>query len=69
MVYKINLGQTEFLRTSNPTWDTNPLAKSEPLFMTEIGLYDSQKDLMIISKLQSPVLRQGIQQFSIKFDF
>ena len=69
MVYKINLGQTEFLRTSNPTWDTNPLVKSEPLFMTEIGLYDSQKDLMIISKLQSPVLRQGIQQFSIKFDF
>lgn len=69
MVYKINLGQSEFLRTSNPTWNTDPTVKPEPLHMTEIGLYDSEKDLMIISKLQSPILRQGIQQFSIKFDF
>jgi hypothetical protein len=26
-------------------------------------------NLMIVSKLQSPVLRQGIQQFLVKFDF
>jgi hypothetical protein len=70
MVYKINLGQTEFLKTSNPTWNIDTVTKKdEPVYMSEIGLYDSQKELMIISKLQSPVLRQGIQQFSIKFDF
>lgn len=69
MNYKINLGQSEFLRTSNPTWDTDPTVRPDPLYMTEIGLYNSDKELMIISKLQSPVLRQGIQQFSIKFDF
>jgi hypothetical protein len=63
MRYKINLGQAEFQSTSNPTW-TN----GNPSYVTEIGLYDSNKNLMIISKMQSPILRQGIQQFLIKFD-
>ena len=64
MRYKINLSQTEFQASSNPTW-TN----GNPSYITEIGLYDSNKDLMIVSKLQSPLLRQGIQQFLIKYDF
>ena len=64
MRYKINLSQAEFLTSSNPTWTPN----TSP-YMTEVGLYDSDKNLMIISKLQSPVLRQGIQQLLVKFDF
>ena len=64
MKYKINLGQAEFQTTSNPTWTS-----SKPSFVSEIGLYDSNKNLMIISKMQSPVLRQGIQQFLLRFDF
>jgi hypothetical protein len=63
MRYKINLGQAEFLSSSNPSW-TN----GNKSYVTEIGLYDNEKNLMIISKMQSPVLRQGIQQFLIKFD-
>jgi hypothetical protein len=63
MNYKINLGQAEFQTTSNPTWTS-----SKPSYVSEVGLYDSNKNLMIISKMQSPVLRQGIQQFLIKFD-
>jgi hypothetical protein len=64
MKYKINLGQAEFQSTSNPTW-----TKGTSSYITEIGLYDSDMNLMIVSKLQSPVLRQGIQQFLVKFDF
>jgi hypothetical protein len=64
MRYKINLGQSEFQLSSNPSWKNG-----NPSYITEIGLYDDQKNLMIISKLQSPVLRQGIQQFLVKFDF
>jgi hypothetical protein len=64
MRYKINLSQVEFLSSSNPTWSPNTTP-----YMTEVGLYDSDKNLMIISKLQSPVLRQGIQQLLVKFDF
>ena len=64
MKYKINLGQAEFQTTSNPTWSSG-----KPSFVSEIGLYDNEKNLMIISKMQSPVLRQGIQQFLLRFDF
>jgi hypothetical protein len=64
MRYKINLGQAEFQNSSNPSWSTNTTPQ-----ITEIGLYDSEFNLMIVSKLQSPVARQGIQQFLVKFDF
>jgi hypothetical protein len=64
MKYKINLGQAEFQASSNPSWSANTNS-----YITEIGLYDDEMNLMIVSKLQSPVLRQGIQQFLVKFDF
>ena len=64
MRYKVNLSNTEFQTSTNPTWNTT----TKP-YITEIGLYDDEKNLMIVSKMQSPVLRQGIQQFLVKFDF
>jgi hypothetical protein len=64
MNYKINLNFTEFQNTSNPTW-----TKGTKSYITEIALLDENKDIMVMSKLQSPVLRQGIQQFVIKLDF
>jgi hypothetical protein len=63
MRYKVNLSFSEFLVSSNPTWG------GRQGYITDIGLYDNEKNLMIISKMQSPVLRQGIQQFLVKFDF
>jgi hypothetical protein len=64
MRYKINLSQAEFQASSNPGWVNGTTS-----YITEVGLYNSKKELMIISKLQSPTPRQGIQQFVIKFDF
>ena len=64
MRYKINLGDAEFQASSNPGW-----VNGNQLYITEIGLYNADDDLMIISKLQSPIPRQSIQQFLIKFDF
>ena len=64
MRYVINLGNNQFTNTSNPTWLSGTTS-----YITEIGLYNSEKDLMVISKLQSPVLRQGIQQYVVKLDF
>jgi hypothetical protein len=63
MKYLINLNRNQFTNTSNPTWTTG--TKS---YVTEIGLYDDNNDLIVISKLQSPELRQGIQQYVIKLD-
>jgi hypothetical protein len=64
MRYLINLPGGQFLKSSNPTWTegTTP-------YMTEIGLYDSDKNLMVYSKFQSPQIRQGIQQAVVKLDF
>jgi hypothetical protein len=64
MRYKINLSQAEFQNSSNPSWSQGILP-----YISEIGLYDNEYNLMIVSKLQSPVQRQGLQQFLVKFDF
>ena len=62
--YLCNLGDNQFKTSNNPTWST-----SDTPYVSEVGLYDSDKNLMIISKVQSPELRQGVQQYSIKIDF
>lgn len=64
MNYLCNLGQTQFLTSTNPTW-----SDSDTPYVTEIGLYDNDKNLMIITKVQSPEMRLGVQQYSIKLDF
>ena len=64
MRYLINLGRNQFSNTSNPTWTSGTTS-----YVTEIGLYDSNYDLIVVSKLQSPELRQGIQQYVVKLDF
>jgi len=63
MKYKINLSSTEFLVSQNPTWTFG--TKS---YVTEIALLDENKDVLVMSKLQSPTLRQGIQQYVVKLD-
>jgi hypothetical protein len=64
MNYLCNLGQTQYLKSSNPTWDSTTTP-----YITEVGLYNADKELMVISKIQSPQKRQGIQQYPVKLDF
>jgi hypothetical protein len=64
MNFLCNLGQTQFFDSSNPTW-----SNAVPPYITEVGLYNADKELMVISKIQSPEKRQGIQQYPIKLDF
>ena len=64
MKYKINLSSSEFLVSQNPTWTFGTQS-----YVTEIALLDENEDILVMSKLQSPVLRQGIQQYVIKLDF
>jgi hypothetical protein len=64
MKYKINLSSTEFLVSQNPTWTFGT-----PSYVSEIALLDENRDILVMSKLQSPVLRQGIQQYVVKLDF
>ena len=64
MKYKINLSFNEFLVSQNPTWTPGTAS-----YVTEIALLDENQDILVMSKLQSPVLRQGIQQYVVKLDF
>ena len=64
MRYLINLPSTQFTYSSNPTW-----SEGITPYMTEVGLYDTDKNLLVVSKFQSPQLRQGIQQLVVKLDF
>jgi hypothetical protein len=64
MKYNIILNNNQYTNTSNPTWTSGTTS-----YITEIGLYNAEKELMIISKLQSPEIRQNIQQFVVKLDF
>ena len=59
-----NLPSNSFSNTKNPTWNNTYTP-----YITEIGIYDEDKDLIIISKLQSPQVRQGTQQFVVQLDF
>lgn len=64
MDFLCNLGQTQFLKSTNPTWDG-----VTPPYVTEVGLYNADKELMVVSKIQSPQKRLGIQQYPVKLDF
>ena len=65
MRYLINLPNNQFVNTSNPTFNIN---WPKP-YMTDIGLYDTDKNLLCLTKFQSPQIRQGSQQVVVKLDF
>jgi len=48
----INLPQNEFNSSTNPTWDG-----VETVYISEIGIYDSNKNLVAIGKLNDPVAK------------
>jgi hypothetical protein len=64
MRYGVNLPNQQFTVSTNPTWSIEKKS-----YISEIGLYDENKDLILLTKLQSPQIRQGEQQFLIKLDF
>jgi len=64
MKYAVNLTSQQFINTSNPS-----STGTSRNYITEIGLYNSKKELMILSKISTPQLRRSLQQYLIKYDF
>ena len=64
MRYSIAIAENQFTTSNNPSWGSTNLVR-----LTEIGLYDNEKDLMAIAKLKNPTKRVGVQNFQIKIDF
>ena len=73
-VVSLGSGNMSFTNSVNPTYvNYNAIiGNSTKPKISEIGLYDNENgfpDLMAIAKLQSPVERNGQQQFVITIDF
>jgi len=64
MKYNVTISSNQFNTSLNPTWNS-----ANTVRITEIGLYDSSKDLMAIAKLRTATKRQGTQTFVIKIDY
>ncbi len=60
----VNLADSQYIRSSNPKWSLG-----KDVYFTEVGLYNSDQDLLMMSKLQNPEKRQGVQQITVKYDF
>lgn len=58
----INLPLNEFNSTTNKTWDG-----LETVYISEIGIYDSNKNLVAIGKLNDPVAKDGTIARTIVF--
>lgn len=63
MRYLINLPSTDFMTTQNPTY-INGVDKR----ITEVALLDDNKDVMVIAKASSPIVRVGTQVIAVKID-
>mgnify|MGYP003149725608 FL=1 len=64
MRYSLSIAANQFTSSVNPTYSSSDIVR-----ITEIGLFDNDKDLMAIAKLKNPTKRVGIQNFQIKIDF
>jgi len=58
----INLSLNEFNSSTNKTWDGN-----ETVYITEVGIYDSNKNLVGIGKLNNPVAKDSTIARTIVF--
>jgi len=58
----INLPLNEFNTSTNSTWDGN-----SKVYISEIGIYDSDKNLVAIGKLNNPVPKDSTISRTIVF--
>jgi hypothetical protein len=54
---RVNAGQYNY--TTNPTRSTNPASNPPTIKITEVGVYDSDRNLVCIGKLSNPVPLSG----------
>lgn len=60
-VFKLKIVSNDFKSTSNPTW-----SDGNSLFCDEIGIYNNNQELVMISKLSRPIKLKENTQFAIE---
>jgi hypothetical protein len=59
----VNLPGTYYTKTQNPTWSTG-----KPLMITEIGFFNENRELLVITKCDRPIQRLGTQVINVTLD-
>ena len=54
-LFRVNINSSEFTYTTNTTRSNNNLENPPTIRVSDIGIYDSDGDLVIISKLSNPI--------------
>ena len=54
-IFEFNIDSTKYTTTSNPTRDNNINTNPPELRVTELGVYDENKELVIIGKISKPI--------------
>lgn len=72
MVYFCHAGQAEFNSTSNHTYNQKKAyfrpEESDSLWITEVGLYDDNDDLLAYGKLSEPVEKNKLETMTFKVE-
>jgi hypothetical protein len=62
-VINVVLPQDEYNRSDNPTW-----SQGDDVYITDIGIYDSENNLVGIGKLNRPILKNNTKTKTIEFN-
>jgi len=67
-LFTLNVSDSTIKKSSNPSWTTNT---DQLLKVTEVGVYDRDKDLVMISKLSSPIelIKSNTISIEVSIDF
>jgi len=72
MIYFCHAGQNEFNSTSNHTYNHNrgfyKPEEADSLWVTEVGLYDDNDDLLAYAKLSEPVEKNKLETLTFKVE-
>ena len=72
MIYFCHASQNEFNSTSNHTYNTKKAyfrpEEADSLWVTEIGLYDADDDLLAYAKLSEPVEKNKLETLTFKVE-
>jgi hypothetical protein len=63
MRFMVNLPSTDFTTTQNPSYISGKNKR-----ITEVTLLDENKEVLVIAKTSSPIVRTGTQVFAVKLD-
>jgi hypothetical protein len=62
IIQKLNFNQ--YNTSNNPTFDST----QDDVYVTEAGIYDDNKNLVAIGKLNTPIKKNGNKLFTLELD-